>query len=145
MNEIAQWCNSLTFRSERSGGVGSIPGRGPTIWASWQRVTNSIRSALFLRSQCLVIIVQLHLHLTFQETTSYPNFSWPFSAISKFTSVWPLRASILGQIRQDTSPNSKNCRDISNARGIFVNEQLCMPRQLVARSCDYICSSGNSP
>ena len=28
---VAEWCNPMTLQSEQSGGVGSIPGRAPTL------------------------------------------------------------------------------------------------------------------
>ena len=55
---VAPWCNSLTLQPEQSGGVGSIASRTSPLERhdkSRQEIANSVRFALFLRSQCLAL------------------------------------------------------------------------------------------
>ena len=52
---VAQWCNPLTLQPEQSGGVGSSPGRAPPLERHDKGSADSIRSALFVRSQRLAL------------------------------------------------------------------------------------------
>ena len=45
---VAQWCNPLTLQSKQSGGVGSIPGRAPTL----ESHDKGSRNRLALRFYC---------------------------------------------------------------------------------------------
>ena len=72
---VAPCCNPLTLQPEKSGGVGLIPDRTLRLERHDNRVVDSIRSALFWQSQCLVLknstSPSLYFHHVFTCFLSY--------------------------------------------------------------------------